>query len=167
MNGFGFDLSFDWLVEESFGFGPVRLNPLGYNFESFSDSQVAEELNFEVGVHSSQVKYYKLRSLHRHKTRLMWLGYQLPMWRITPYAQAGLLWVYERGKIERESTGDTAIVSAHSLRFGWEVGVDVRLTPEWVVKASMISDVWPGERSAVQTLIGGAYAFDAISSPLL
>lgn len=167
LNGFGFDFSFDWLVEESFGWGPVRLNPLGYSLESFGDSELGEELKFDPNAHTLTKKNYRLNSLLRHKTRLFWLGYHLPMWRVSPYAQAGVLWVYERGEIERESTGETGIVSQHSLRLGWELGLDIRLSPEWVVKASMMSDLWPGERSAVQTLIGGAYAFDAFSSPLL
>ena len=47
------------------------------------------------------------------------------------------------------------------------MGVDYRLTPDWVVKASMSSDAWPGERSAIQTMIGGAFAFDALTSPIL
>ncbi len=167
MNGFGFDLSFDWLISPEMGVGPMRLNPIGYGFEYFGESEAGEERSLDNRSVTSVGKRYTLKSLARHKTRLLWVGYQLPMWRVVPYAQAGLLWVYERGEIERSTSVDSGIVSAHSLRLGWELGVDVRLSPEWVIKASMMSDVWPGERSAIQTLIGGAYAFDALHSPLL
>jgi hypothetical protein len=167
MNGFGFDVGFSWLLRDELGVGPMRLDVLGYNFEYFSDAEVSEELTLDNGSISTVQKVYELSSLSRHKIRLLWAGYQLPMWRVTPYFQTGLLWVYERGELSKGSSGTSGTVSNHNLRVGWELGVDVRLSSTWVVKASMVGDLWPGERTAVQTLIGGAYAFDAMHSPLL
>lgn len=166
-NGFGFDLGFTSEVDPQFGLGPMRLDVIGYNFERFTDAELGAELKLDNSSTLSVQKRYDLEHLDRHKFRIMWLGYQLPMWRITPYFQTGLMWVYERGEIVKPSSQDTGIVSNHSLRIGWETGADIRLTPEWVIKVSMAGDVWPGERGAVQTLIGGAYAFDAFSSSLL
>ena len=66
-----------------------------------------------------------------------------------------MIWLYERGELANEN-GE---VSAHSLRLGWEVGVDALISPEWGVKASMIADSWPGKRSAYQLALGVSYAF--------
>ena len=167
MNGFGLDLSFAWLVREELGLGPMRLDLIGYNFERSGDGKVGETLKLDNSSIMSVQKQHELKSLSRHKFRLAWVGYQLPMWRITPYFQGGLMWVYERGKVSKISTGESGTVHNYGFRFGWEMGVDFRLSPTWVMKASMSSDAWPGERSAIQTMIGGAFAFDALSSPLL
>ena len=167
MNGLGFDVSFAWLVREELGLGPMRLDLIGYNFERSGNSKVGEALKLDNSTVMSVQKQHELKSLHRHKFRLGWVGYQLPMWRVTPYIQGGFLWVYERGEISKISTGESGIVTRHGMRFGWELGLDYRITPTWVIKASMTSDVWPGERSAIQSMIGGAFAFDALTSPLL
>ena len=167
MNGFGLDISFTWLVREELGLGPMRLDLIGYNLETSGDAKVGETLKLDNSSVMSVQKQHELKSLTRHKFRLAWVGYQLPMWRVTPYFQGGLMWVYERGKVSKISTGESGSVSSYGFRLGWEMGVDYRLTPAWVIKASMSSDAWPGERSAIQTMVGGAFAFDALTSPLL
>ena len=165
MNGFGFDVGFSWKADPDWGIGDMSFGVAGLNYQYFGASTVSDRVKFDRSAQDSVSAEYKLTSLSRFKTRLLWVGYQLTMWKVSPYFHTGFLYLYERGTIESED--DDGIVTSHGVRWGWEVGIDYRLYPEWIIKASMRAEAWPGERFGLQTMIGAAYAFDLFSSPLL
>ena len=152
----GFDLGINWNLPITSPVGPMRFDLLAFSYERFSDSGIVNEDLKE----SMDRKEYDLVELSRYQTRFLWVGYQLPMWRVIPYLQTGLIWTYESGKI---SEGDqSGAVSYSGFRLGWEAGIDVAISPEWVIKTSLSADTWPGERSVLRGTLGFAYSFSLI-----
>lgn len=164
LNGFGLDIGFNWRAEPSWGLGPLSVSVIGLTYEHFGTSQVADRVKIDDNALKSVSAQYQLTSLSRFKTRFLWVGYQLPMWRLIPYFHTGLIYLYETGELRSEQ--DDGELSQHSMRWGWEVGVDYKLSPEWTIKASMSGEAWPGQRWGLQTRLGAAYAFDLFSSLL-
>lgn len=158
LGGYGFDVDVSWVLDESWGVGPMRVGLLGLGYERFSQGIVSDRVRIDTSALSPVNGLYDLSSLNRFKTRFLWPGYQLSFWRISPYFKTGLMWVYERGDIDTDR--EDGIISRHSLRWGWELGFDYRLTPEWIVQAACSGDVSDGQRAALQVLLGAAFALD-------
>jgi hypothetical protein len=151
----GVDAGLSWDNDPTSPTGSLRLDLGGFSYQELSDPiTVGEGAPGASRCDGAPCAGYTLTSLQRYLTRLLWVGYQAPMWRVVPYGNIGLLWSYERGELA--GGGE---VSTHSLRLGWEVGLDATLTPEWGVKLSLTADAWPGERSAYQGALGLTYAF--------
>lgn len=146
----GLDLGLKWDADPTSSTGSLRLDVAGFGYQYISDTVTINEAK-----PSGAGDGVTLTSLERYLTRLLWVGYQATLWRVTPYANLGLIWLYERGELANEA-GE---VSAHALRLGWEFGFDALLTPEWGLKTSLMADAWPGQRSAYQLSIGVTYAF--------
>jgi hypothetical protein len=152
----GFDLGINWNLPMTSPVGPMRFDLLAFSYERFNDSGIVYEDLKE----SMDRKEYDLVELSRYHTRFLWVGYQLPMWRVIPYLQTGLIWTYESGKIvEGDQSG---AVSYSGFRLGWEAGIDVAISPEWVIKTSLSADTWPGERSVLRGTLGFAYSLSLI-----
>jgi len=155
VSSWGFDFGLKWDADPSSPTGSLRLDLGGFAYQ-----HISAPLTINEGAPAEQCggmicQGFELKSLDRYLTRLLWVGYQATLWRVTPYANLGLLWLYERGEL----AGVEGEVSAHALRLGWEVGVDALLTPEWGLKASLTADAWPGQRGAHQLSLGLTYAF--------
>ena len=149
-SSWGVDLGLKWDSDPTSSTGSLRLDVVGFGYQYMSDALTINEAK-----PSGSGDGVTLTSLERYLTRLLWVGYQATMWRVTPYANLGLIWLYERGEI----ANNAGEVSAHALRLGWEFGFDALLTPEWGLKTSLMADAWPGQRSAYQLSIGVTYAF--------
>jgi hypothetical protein len=157
----GFDAGFRWNVDPASLAGSLQLDLVGVGYQrvegpiALNEGTPGQTSNCDKRSDPPRpCEGLTLNELNRTLTRLLWVGYQLPMWRVTPYLNAGLLWVYESGSLK--GGGD---VSAHSLRLGWEAGVDMTLSPEWVVKMALVADAWMDSRASYQLAIGAAYAF--------
>ena len=156
-SAWGLDAGLRWGVDPSSATGSLQLDLVGVGHQRLSGPIALSE-----GTPGQRADCAKdrpcegltLTSLSRTLTRLLWVGYQLPMWRVTPYLNGGVVWAYETGSLK--GGGE---VSAHSLRLGWEAGVDVTLSPEWVVKAALVADAWVDSRASYQVAVGAAYAF--------
>jgi hypothetical protein len=158
LGGFGFDVDVSWILDDDWGVGPMRLGLIGIGYERFGRSVVSDRVNIETSALAPINGLYDLSSLNRFKTKLLWPGYQMTLWRITPYFKTGFMWVYEQGDIDTER--EDGVISAHSLRWGWELGFDYRLLPEWVIQAAFSGDVSTEQRAALQVMLGAAFALD-------
>lgn len=161
VGAWGIDAGFRWNIDPSSAAGSLQLDMVGVGYQRVSGpialNEGAPGQKGDCDKRSDPPRPCEgltLTELHRTLTRVMWVGYQVPMWRVTPYLNAGLLWVYESGSLK--GGGE---VSAHSLRLGWEAGVDMTLTPEWVVKMALVADAWVDSRASYQLAVGAAYAF--------
>lgn len=151
----GFDLGVKWDADPSSNTGSLRLDLAGFGYQHIGDPfNINEGTPGAKSCHGTTCIGVDITSLDRYLTRLLWIGYQVGMWKVTPYANLGLIWLYERGEL---TTGGE--VSAHALRLGWEVGFDALLSSEWGLKTALIADTWPGQRSAYQLSLGVSYAF--------
>ena len=149
----GVDFGFNWNFKSSSVLNGMRFDVIGFSYDRLGG-----------GVVNDGEEGYDLNYLNRYQTRFLWVGYQLPMWRITPYFNGGLLWVYETGEIE--SGAQDGQLSAHSLRLGWEAGIDYTFSSKWVIKVAFGADTWPNERSSIRGVMGVAYAFSLLDKPL-
>jgi hypothetical protein len=155
----GFDLGFQWNLSSRSLLGPLRSDLIGLSYQSIGRESTIFGKNSQTGKEVS----YDLIEMQRFQTRFAWIGYQFPMWRITPYFDTGFIWVYESAVLQ---TGEIqAEISQHTLRWGWEAGIDFTFSPKWVLKTAMLIDTWPGERTALQAILGVAYAFNALRDP--
>ena len=158
LSGFGFDIDVSWIPDEQWGIGPMRVGLLGIGYEHFGQGQVSDRVNIDTSALTPVNGIYELSSLNRFKTKILWPGYQLTFWRISPYVKTGFMWVYEQGDIDTKR--EDGVISNHSLRWGWELGFDYRLLPEWVIQAAFSGDVSTNQRAALQLMIGAAFALD-------
>ena len=157
VGAWGLDAGLRWGVDPSSPTGSLQLDLVGVAHQRLSGAiALSEGTPGQPSdcAPSRPCEGLTLTNLSRTLTRVLWVGYQLPMWRVTPYLNGGLVWAYEAGSLK--GGGE---VSAHSLRLGWEAGVDVTLSPEWVLKAALVADAWIDSRASYQVAVGAAYAF--------
>ena len=158
LSGFGFDVDVSWALSPSWGLGPARVGLVGFGYSGFTEGVVSQQATLDATALPSVNGVYQLTNLHRFSTRFLWPGYQLTAWRVSAYLKTGPMWVYEIGGIENDR--EDGVVGGHSFRWGWELGLDYRITPEWAIEAAIAGDVSSEERAAFQVLLGATIALD-------
>ena len=149
----GIDFGFKWNLDPFEHNGQLGFEPINFSYDWTQNGVLNAGGNQQPG--------YELVDLSRLTTRLLWLGYRLPMWRVVPHFSLGMLWAYESATVvvKNSNQKEEYDVSLSGFRLGWEIGVDFYISEEWIAQLALSADTWPDERSAVQTTLGVSYAF--------
>lgn len=152
----GFDFGFKWNLDPFEHQGQLGFEPINISYDWIQSGVL--------NAGGDEQKGYDLTDVSRVTTRLLWLGYRFPMWRVVPHFNLGMLWISESGKIRIPEEGQpdrfqTQSVSLSGFRLGWELGVDFYWSADWLVQLALSADAWPNQRSQIQATLGFAYTF--------
>lgn len=100
-----------------------------------------------------------LKDLSRTTLRAGWVGGRYPIWRLEPYATAGLLMAFDTFTVSSVLQDDVEVDDTRIL-FGTELGVRYFFDDYMFASTALSVDFWPGERTATTFSLGVGYALE-------
>ncbi|MEE2644229.1 MAG: PEGA domain-containing protein [Myxococcota bacterium] len=91
----------------------------------------------------------------RLSLRALQVGVNLPLWRVNPYLQLGLAWVWEKAELVNHGA-----LTHQGLRLRSLGGVRYAFDDGLFVDLGGAVEAWDGERSVVTVLLGAGYGLD-------
>lgn len=128
----------------------LLIEGLGLSYAAGSEQTAA---TFENGSTSGDID-----ALSQLTLRPLWVGARYPMWRIEPYALAGVGFVWETFDVDRPSGAQQ--VSDTRFLLGAELGLRYAFDDALSAGIGAAFDFWPGERASAAFLIQVGYALD-------